>query len=70
MDWWIEEADQRSQLTRRSNSICGSRDIRRAIVVFVFKAWDIEEEGEADQLCRVEMRERESCDEMRKRELR
>ena len=56
--------------TRRSDSIRGTRDLRRAIVVFVFKAWDFEEEGEANQLCRVEMRERESCDEMRKRELR
>ena len=56
--------------TRRSNSVRGTRDLRRAIVVFVFEAWDFEEQGEANRLCRVEMRERESYDEMRKRELR
>ena len=51
--------------TRRSDSVRGARDLRRAIVVFVFEAWDFKEEGEADQLCRVEMGERESCDEMK-----
>ena len=42
--------------TRRSDSVRGARDLRRAIVVFVFEAWDFEEEGEADRLC-DEMRE-------------
>ena len=64
-DCWIGEADRRSQLTRQSDSVRGLRDLRRAIVVFVFEAWDFEEEGEADRLC-DEMRE--SWDE-RKREL-
>ena len=42
--------------TRRSDSVRGARDLRRAIVVFVFEALDFEEEGEADRLC-DEMRE-------------
>ena len=51
--------------TRRLDSVRGTRDLRWAIIVFVFEAWDFEEEGEADRLC-DEMRE--SWDE-RKREL-